>query len=276
MPDDTKPADFGPIEYENLENAIRDLPGLYGRKIGSTEDGDEEGAYIEIFYEFGRFYASVVYTMNESVYSFAALELLPFDCRGSEMRFTAREYSVMSQWNQYGSVTSVILEPTSDGLRYIAEDEGGFFPKGEYEFTRTDITGPKAFMYSLEDLRTFIYDGLEEAESSDALAGSWTASFEGVMIYLNLDENGGMKMLIDDQDDYSPDRYFEGVYIAEETPGSLRFCYLGNILSGGGMPTSGEDTVALLDRDTFSVTAVQDGYIPEGMTIEFHRSPWAP
>ena len=277
-PEPSKPEEFGPIESEELQAAIRDLPGLYGHEYGSYGQGsdledDEEGEYIEIFYEFGRFYASVMYTMNQSVYSFAALELLPFDCRGSEMRFTAREYSMMSQWNKYVSVTSVIIEPTENGIRFTAEDEGGFFPQGVHEFQRTDLLGPKGFMYTLEDLKTFIYEGLEDVESSKALVGSWTAESGGTMVCLTLDEAGNMKMLIDDQDDFTPDRLFEGVYIAKEGPGSLSFYYLGNILGNGGMPSSGEDLVALLDGDTFSVIAVQDGYLPDGETVVFHRAP---
>ena len=277
----SKPAEFGPIEYEDLEAAIRDLPGLYGCEYGNygqegASEDEEEGEYIEIFYEFGRFYASVMYTMKQSVYSFAALELLPFDCRGSEMRFTAREYSMMSQWNKYGSVTSVIIEPTEDGIRFTAEDEGGFFAQGVHEFARTDLTGPKGFMYTLEDLKNYIYEDLEDAESSNALVGSWAAEFKGTMVYLMLDEAGNMKMLLDDQDDYTPNRLLEGVYIAKEGPGSLEFYYLGNILGSGGMPTSGEDRVALLDGDTFSVSAVQDGYLSGGETVVFHRTPWAP
>ena len=279
-----QPEEFGPIEYEDLMAAIRDLPGLYGNEHGNygqegADEDDQEGEYIEIFYDFGRFYASVMYTIHQSVYSFAALELKPFDCCGNKMRFTAQEYSVMSQWNQYVSTTSVILEPTEDGLIFTAEDEGGFFPQGTIEFEASDLLGPRAFMYTSEDLRTYYYEDLGEATCSDALIGSWVAyTDDGRIINLKLGDGDPehLSLLIDDQDDFVPDRYMQGGYIAVEGPGSISFYYLGAVLSAGGMPSSGELTVALIDQDTFSVIAVPDDLISNGEDLTFHRTPWAP
>lgn len=248
---------------------------------------EDDTAVLELVPAFGRLFASVMYYMEDDLYSYYAAELLPGDLSLPENRagnsetsfgLTVRAYSNMSHAGDYwpGEARQRLTIIGNTLVLTDFEGDGEGLLDGKNALLSRDDNAPGGVRYKPAMVNR-IFSLAGKGRRPEALRGAWNASWRvddaEHSARLTLGADGLMTVLLENPDE--PSRLLRGGYAATQADnGVYTLFYVLSALDTGTMPYSGS-VRAEPDEDELILSAVEGEdalLLPEGEEmIAFER-----